>query len=265
LNTLSTLFLEISIKRFEVVFSRRNIFFETFLAITSIVTMAMVPVSGQSPPTPTQVVPSVQDYLQITAATVTNQTGGQLMNAQISTMGEIPAAFDDEDGEEGGTGFGYGILSTGPSNMITVTTDMGLEQEEVTLPQTGALTNLDQSSANVENVASSNGLELHFVEMTPMISQQCVGKGDYEVKINATEQSPRFNPGYPLEVGSRSITVGDIRAADLGSDIDSVVSFTVVPVYDELGGEEEEGDDDEDTGDQPSNICIHIIGRAGVT
>jgi hypothetical protein len=114
-------------------------------------------------------------------------------------------------------------------------------------------------------VASSNGLELHFVEMTPMISQQCVGKGDYEVKINATEQSPRFNPGYPLEVGSRSITVGDIRAADLGSDIDSVVSFTVVPVYDELGGEEEEGDDDEDTGDQPSNICIHIIGRAGVT
>ena len=101
------MFLEISIKRFEVIFLRRNIFFETFLAITLIVTMAMIPVSGQSPPPPTQVVPSVQDYLQITAATVTNQTGGQLMNAQISTMGEIPAASDDEDGEESGTGFGY--------------------------------------------------------------------------------------------------------------------------------------------------------------
>ena len=66
------------------------------------------------------------------------------MNAQISTMGAIPAASDDEEGEESETGFGYGILSTGPSNMITVTTDMGLEQEEVTLPQTGALTNLDE-------------------------------------------------------------------------------------------------------------------------
>jgi hypothetical protein len=77
--------------------------------------------------------------------------------------------------------------------MITVATDMGLEQEEATMPQPGASTNLDQSTANVENVVSSNGLELHFVEMTPMISQQCLGKGDYEVKINATEQSPRFN------------------------------------------------------------------------
>ena len=92
------------------------------------------------------------------------------MNAQISTMGEIPAATDNGDGEESGSGFGYGILSTGPSNMITVTTDMGLEQEEVTIPLTGAVTNLDQSSANVENVVSSKGLELHFVEMTPMIS-----------------------------------------------------------------------------------------------
>jgi hypothetical protein len=98
-----------------------------------------------------------------------------------------------------------------------------------------------------------------------LISQQCVGKGDYEVKINATEQSPRFNPGYSLDVEGQSITAGNIQAADLGSDIDSVVSFTVVPVYDEIGGEEEEGDDDEDTGDKPSNICIHIIGRAGVT
>ena len=64
--------------------------------------MAMIPVSGQSPSTPTQVVPSVQDYLQITAASITNQTGGQLMSAQISTMGEIPADSDDDDGEESG-------------------------------------------------------------------------------------------------------------------------------------------------------------------
>lgn len=98
-----------------------------------------------------------------------------------------------------------------------------------------------------------------------MISQQCVGKGDYEVKINATEQGPRFNPGYSLEVEGQSITVGNIQAAGLGSDIDSVVSFTVVPVYDEIGSEEEEGDDEENTDDQPLNICIHIIGRAGVT
>jgi hypothetical protein len=259
------LFLNISIKKFEVIGLRRNIFFETFLAITLVVTMAMIPVSGQSPSTPTQVVPSVQDYLQITAATVTNQTGGQLMNAQISTMGEIPTASDDEDVEESGTGFGYGILSTGPSNMITVATDMGLEKEEVTMPQPGAATNLDQSAASVENVVSSNGLELHFVEMTPMISQQCVGKGDYELKINATEQGPRFNPGYSLDMEGQSITVENIQAADLGSDIDSVVSFTGVPVYDEIGSEEEEGDDDEDIDDQPSNICIHIIGRAVVT
>ena len=38
-----------------------------------------------------------------------------------------------------------------------------------------------------ENVVSSNGLELHFVEMTPMVSQQCIGKADYEVKIDSTE------------------------------------------------------------------------------
>jgi hypothetical protein len=258
------LFLNIS-KKFEVIGLRRNIFFETVLAITLVVTMAIIPASGQSLSTPTQVVPSVQDYLQITAATVTNQTGGQLMNAQIITMAEIPAASDDEDVEESGTGFGYGILSTGPSNMITVATDMLLEKEEVTMPQPGAATNLDQSAANVENVVSSNGLELHFVEMTPMISQQCVGKGDYEVKINATEQGPRFNPGYSLDVEGQSITVENIQAADLGSDIDSVVSFTMVPVYDEIVGEEEVGDNDEDTGDQPSNICIHIIGRAVVT
>jgi hypothetical protein len=92
LNTLSTFFLNISIKRFAVIGLRRNILLQFFLAITLAVTMAMIPVSGQSTSTPTQGVPSVQDHLQITAATITNQTGGQLMNAQISTMGEIPAA-----------------------------------------------------------------------------------------------------------------------------------------------------------------------------
>ena len=51
-----------------------------------------------------------------------------------------------------------------------------------------------------ENVVSSNGLELHFVEMTPMVSQQCIGRGDHEVKVKSTEQNPRFNPGYSLQV-----------------------------------------------------------------
>ena len=55
----------------------------------------------------------------------------------------------------------------------------------------------------------------------------------------------------------QSITVGNIQTAGLGSDIDSVVSFTVVPVYGELGGEEEDGDDDEDTGDQ-QQISVFI-------
>lgn len=95
--------------------------------------------------------------------------------------------------------------------MITVTTDMRLEKEEVTMPQPGAATDSDQSAANVENVVSSNGLELHFVEMTPLISQQCVGKGDYEVKINATEQGPRFNPGYSLEVEASQLLLGIFR------------------------------------------------------
>jgi hypothetical protein len=157
-------------------------------------------------------------------------------------MAEIPAAFNDEDVEEGGTGIGYSILSTGPSNMITVASDWDLKKKKKTMPQPGEATNLDQSTANVENVVSSNSLELHFVEMTPMISQRCVGKGDYEVKNNATEQGPRFNLGYSLDVEGQSITVENLRAADLGSDIDSVVSFTAVPVYDVIGGEEEEGD-----------------------
>jgi hypothetical protein len=59
--------LNISIKRFAVIGSRRNILL-LLLAITLAVTMAMIPVSGQSTSTPTQGVPSVQDYLQITAA-----------------------------------------------------------------------------------------------------------------------------------------------------------------------------------------------------
>jgi hypothetical protein len=73
LNTLSTLFLNISIKKFEVKGLKEKYFFEIFLAITLVVTMPMTPVSGQFLSTPTSVLPSVQDYLQITAATITTK------------------------------------------------------------------------------------------------------------------------------------------------------------------------------------------------
>jgi hypothetical protein len=206
------------------------------------------------------VVPSVQGYLQIASATVTNQTGGQLMNVQISAIGEIPAASDEEDGDESRNGFGYGILSTGPSNMIVVATDLGLEKEEETTAEPGLATDIEETVGDIEeNVISSNGIELHFVGITPMVSQQCIGKGDYDVKINSTEQNPRFNPGYSLQVEDGSITIENIKSTDLGSDIDSVVSFSVVPVYDDtevIRDERDEGDDN-----QPSNICIHVIGR----
>lgn len=139
------------------------------MAIALITTI--IPVSAQSPSIPSEVVPSVQDYLQIASAAVTNQTGGQLMNVQISTIGEIPAAFDAEDGDESRTGFGYGILSTGPSNMIVVATDLGLEKEEETTAEPGIATDIEETVGVIEeNVVSSNGLELHFVEMTPMVS-----------------------------------------------------------------------------------------------
>ena len=139
------------------------------MAIALITTI--IPVSAQSPSIPSEVVPSVQDYLQIASAAVTNQTGGQLMNVQISTIGEIPAAFDAEDGDESRTGFGYGILSTGPSNMIVVATDLGLEKEEETTAEPGIATDIEETVGDrEENVVSSNGLELHFVEMTPMVS-----------------------------------------------------------------------------------------------
>ena len=230
----------------------KNISFEITLTMVITVITTIIPVSAQSPSVPSEVVPSVQDYLQIASATVTNQTGGQLMNAQISTLGEIPADFDGEDGDESRTGFGYGILSTGPSNMIVVATDLGLEKEEETTAEPGLATDIEETiSDREENVVSSNGLELHFVEMTPMVSQQCIGKGDYEVKINSTEQNPKFNPGYSLQVEDRSITIENIKSTDLGSDIDSVVSFSVVPVYDDTevirdeGDEGDEGDDNQ--------------------
>ena len=139
------------------------------MAIALITTI--IPVSAQSPSIPSEVVPSVQDYLQIASAAVTNQTGGQLMNVRISTIGEIPAASDGEDGDESRTGFGYGILSTGPSNMIVVATDLGLEKEEETTAEPGIATDIEETVGVIEeNVVSSNGLELHFVEMTPMVS-----------------------------------------------------------------------------------------------
>ena len=58
------------------------------------------------------------------------------------------------------------------------------------------------------------------------------------------------------------MSVGYIKAADLGSDIDAVVSFSIIPVFGEPE-EGEEGEEDEDS--QPTNICIHIIDRGGIT
>jgi hypothetical protein len=110
-----------------------------------------------------------------------------------------------------------------------------------------------------ENVVSSNGLELHFVEM---VSQQRIGKGDHEVKVNSTEQNPRFNPGYSLQVEDSSITIANIKSKDLGSDIDPVVSFSVVPVYDDTEVIRDEGDEGDECDDnQPSKICIHVFRR----
>lgn len=187
------------------------------------------------------------------------------MNVQISTVGDTPTASDEEDEDESrrGSGFGYGVLSTGPSNMIVTATDLGLEKEEVTVVEPGLATEEEILGEGEEDVVSSNGLELHFLEMTLMVSQQCIGNGDYEVKINATEQNPRFNPGYSLQVEGKSITIENIKAVDLGSDIDAVVSFTIDPVFGgtEVLGEQEEEDED----NQPTNICIHIVGRAGIT
>jgi hypothetical protein len=145
--------------------------YEKYITMAIALITTIIPVSAQSPSIPSEVVPSVQDYLQIASAAVTNQTGGQLMNVQISTIGEIPAAFDAEDGDESRTGFGYGILSTGPSNMIVVATDLGLEKEEETTAEPGIATDIEETVGVIEeNVVSSNGLELHFVEMTPMVS-----------------------------------------------------------------------------------------------
>ena len=66
----------------------KNTSFEITLTTAIVLITTIIPVSAQSPPVPSEVVPSVQDYLQIASATVTNQTGGQLMNVQISTIGE---------------------------------------------------------------------------------------------------------------------------------------------------------------------------------
>jgi hypothetical protein len=135
------------------------ILFEITLATATALITTIIPVSAHSPSVPSEVVPSVQDYLQIASATVTNQTGGQLMNVQISTIGEIPAASDGENGDESRTGFGYGILSTGPSNMIVVATDLGLEKEEETTAESSLATDIEETLGDIEeNVVSSNAL-----------------------------------------------------------------------------------------------------------
>jgi hypothetical protein len=54
----------------------------------------------------------------------------------------------------------------------------------------------------------------------------------------------------------------DITAADLGSDIDAAVSFTITSVF---GGPEEGEEGEEDEDNQPTNICIYIIDRGGIT
>jgi len=87
-----------------------------------------------------------------------------------------------------------------------VATKLGLEKDKTTA-EPGLATDIEETVGDIEeNVVSSNGLELNFVEMNPMVSQQCIDKGDYEVKINLTEQNPRFNPGYSLQVEDGSIT-----------------------------------------------------------
>src|ERR687887_221657 len=57
-----------------------------------------------------------QDYLQIVSASVNNQTGGELMNIEINTAGNIPTTDGGKD--ESKNRFGYGVLSTGPRNVI---------------------------------------------------------------------------------------------------------------------------------------------------
>lgn len=89
------------------------------------------------------------------------------MNAQINTVGNNPTTSDDEDEDESEIGFGYGLLSTGPSNMIVATTDLGLKKEEVTVVKPRLATE-EILGEGEPDVVSSNGLELHFLEMTPI-------------------------------------------------------------------------------------------------
>jgi hypothetical protein len=61
---------------------------------------------------------------------------------------------------------------------------VGLEKDKTTA-EPGLATDTEETVGDIEeNVVSSNGLELHFVEMNPMVSQQCIDKGDYEVRIS---------------------------------------------------------------------------------
>ena len=181
-----------------------------------------------------------QDYLQIVSASVNNQTGGELMNIEINTADNIPIADGRKDESE--NRFGYGVLSTGPRNVIVAVTDLGLEE------------NKDKDKN--ENVVSANGLELHILEMTRAISQQCVDKGNYEVKVVDSKQNPKFNPDYSLKVKGKKLTIEDVKSEDLNSDIDAVVSFTATPVFETGGGGKE--------GNEPTQICINIVDRASI-
>jgi hypothetical protein len=181
-----------------------------------------------------------QDYLQIVSASVNNQTGGELMNIEINTADNIPIADGRKDESE--NRFGYGVLSTGPRNVIVAVTDLGLEE------------NKDKDKN--ENVVSANGLELHILEMTRAISQQCIDKGNYEVKVVDSKQNPKFNPDYSLEVKGKKLTIEDVKSEDLNSDIDAVVSFTATPIFETRGVGNE--------GNEPTQICINIVDRASI-
>ena len=55
-----------------------NTLFEITITMAIALITTIIPVSAQSPSVPSEVVPSVQDYLQKASAAVINQTGGAI-------------------------------------------------------------------------------------------------------------------------------------------------------------------------------------------
>jgi hypothetical protein len=56
----------------------KNTLFEITITMAIALITTIIPVSAQSPSVPSEVVPSVQDYLQKASAAVINQTGGAI-------------------------------------------------------------------------------------------------------------------------------------------------------------------------------------------